>query len=246
MADQESPKSGFDKWKDTIDKAVGDPRWNAWDCEIQNAVSEYNRHLSGKGGYKALDWLLIKAMLWVESGAHHSEWRTKPMQIGVTGDPGLKALLSGGEGGDLILPAALKGQLTMTSVIARPEHNIRAGIGYLLMRMAKLEYREAASKDATEHQVTVRSGDSLDRIAKANGTTVETLRAMNRDTHMLRPGQVLKYRKASIQRQITGWRAINTGTIAQRYNGGGDPRYAEKLDYALAAIQRGPVAACAQ
>ncbi|VWC27593.1 peptidoglycan-binding protein [Burkholderia latens] len=55
MAVQAPSKTGFEKWQDGIDKAVGDTRWDSWDCEIRMAVDEYNRHLSGIAGYRPLD-----------------------------------------------------------------------------------------------------------------------------------------------------------------------------------------------
>lgn len=146
MAVQTISKTGMEKWQDGVDAAVQDPRWASHDCEIQTAVNEFNRHLSGIAGYVHLDWQIIKAMLWVESGPHKTEWNSKPMQIGVVGDPGLHSLLYGQEGGDLILPPAWRSKLTVGSVRTIPAHNIRAGIGYLLMRMASFEHR--ASKRA--------------------------------------------------------------------------------------------------
>ena len=246
MAVQAPSKAGFDKWQDGINKAVGDSKWNSWDCEIQMAVNEYNRHLSGTGGYMPLDWQLIKAMIWVESGANNSEWNIKPMQIGVPGDPGMTSLLSGNEGGDLILPPDLKGRLTTGTVRTIPAHNIRAGIGYLLMRMANFEYRSTLGADAKVYEIAVKPGDSLDKIAKAQGSTVDTLKKLNPTAAVLRPGQVLKYQKASVQRVITSWWHISTSLIAQRYNGGGDPNYAKKLDHALSLVRKGKAALCAQ
>ena len=70
MTVQTPTKTGFEKWQDGINKAVGDVRWDAWDCEIQTAVNEYNRHLSDTAGYFPLDWHFIKTMVWVESGAN--------------------------------------------------------------------------------------------------------------------------------------------------------------------------------
>ena len=61
------------------------------------------------------------------------------------------------------------------------------------------------------------------------------MKHLNPGAFVLRPGQVLKYRKSSIKRVIAGWSAINSTTIALRYNVG-DTAYREKLDYALAAI----------
>lgn len=244
MAAQTQPKTGFEKWQDGIDKAVGDARWNSWDCEMQVAVNEYNRHLYGIAGYVSLDWRLVKAMAWVESGAANSEWHSRPMRIGIPGDPGLASFLSGNEGGDLILPPAWKGRLTTSSVQAIPTHNIRAGIGYLLMKMANYEYRSVLSQDSRVYEITVKSGDSFEKIAKTQGSTVDILRQLNPTAAVLRPGQVLKYQKASVQRVIKSWRHISTTLMAQRYNGGGDPNYATKLDYALSALRRGKAVVC--
>lgn len=193
-----------------------------------------------------MDWQLIKAMVWVETGANNSEWNSKPMQIGVAGDPGLASFLSGNEGGDLILPPVWTARLTLESVRAIPAHNIRAGIGYLLMRMANFEYRTALAADTRTYEITVKPGDSLDKIARAQGSTIDTLRRLNPTAAVLRPGQVLKYQKAAIQRAITSWRHLSTTLMTQRYNGGGDPNYAKKLDYALSLGRTGKAARCGQ
>jgi hypothetical protein len=246
MTMQTSTRTGFERWQDGVSKAVSDAKWNSWDCEIQMAVNEYNRHLYGTAGYVTLDWQLIKAMLWVETGPHDPQWNAKPMRIGVAGDPGLASLLLAKEGGDLILPPACKGRLTMASVRTIPAYNIRAGIGYLLMRMAHFKYRSVLGADPEVYQIAVRPGDGLDKIAKAQGTTIDALKELNPTATVLRPGQVLKYRKASVQKAITGWRPISTTLIAERYNGGGDANYARKLDYAFSMVRKGKVALCEQ
>ncbi|MES2741149.1 MAG: LysM domain-containing protein [Pseudomonadota bacterium] len=238
MAAQAPPKTGLEKWKHGLSAAVGNSHWNSWDCEIQGAVNEYNRHLSGVADYMPLDWLIIKTMMWVETGAGNEQWNSKPMQIGVAGDPGLTSLLSGKEGGDLILPPNLKAVLTIASVRTIPAHNIRAGIGYLLMRMATFENRSVLSRDLKIYVISVKAGDSYEKIAKANGTTIEVLKKFNPMATVLRTGQTLKYQKSSIQRVITSWRHISTTLIAQRYNGGGDSFYANKLDYALVLVRK--------
>jgi hypothetical protein len=69
MATATKLKSGFEKWQDGINKAVGDAEWNVYDCEIQMAVNEFNGHLSGQSGYRPLDWQFIKAIVWTETGA---------------------------------------------------------------------------------------------------------------------------------------------------------------------------------
>lgn len=243
---QAPAKSGFEKWQDGLNNAVGDVRWNAYDCEIQMAVNEFNQHLASTPSYTPLDWQLIKAMVWTETGAMQAEWGIRPMQIGVAGDPGLVSFLSGKEGGDLILPPAWKGRLTAGSVRVIPGHNIRAGIGYLLMRMANTEYKTLPAADSKIYEVTTKPGDSMDKIARAHGSTTEHLKKLNPTANILRPGQSIKFQKASTRRIITGWRYISTSMIAQRYNGGGDPSYAKKLDFALGLIRQGKATACAQ
>jgi len=244
MAD--TPKSGFEKWQEGLKNSSGDASWDVYDCDIQTAVNEYNRHLSSTPGYSTLDWQMIKAMLWVESGAAHSEWRVKPMQIGVEGDPGMSSLLARDEGGEIILPPGLVGRMSSGTIRTNPAHNIRAGIGYLLMRMASFDHQSVREPGSRVEEVKVKPGDSLDRIASKNGSTLEIVRELNPGANVLRIDQVIKVQKGSVKKVVTGWRSITTNTIAQRYNGGGDPNYARKLDYALSLVKNGRNALCAQ
>jgi hypothetical protein len=39
---------------------------------------------------------------------------------------------------------------------------------------------------------------------------------------------------------------VTTTMIAQRYNGGGDPNYAKKLDFALEQVRKAKGVACTQ
>jgi len=246
MANPIPQKTGYEKWQGGLDKAVGDANWDIYDCEIQSAVGDFNRHLATTPGYIPVDWQLIKAMLWTETGAVNREWKSKPMQIGVQGDPGLTSLLSGKEGGDQILPPNVKDRLSVGAARTVPGYNIRAGIGYLLMRMAIFDYRTVMDDDTQEYQAIVKAHDSLDRVAKTNGTTVQILRDMNPKASAIRAGDKLLYKKAAVKLVIVGWRAITTGQVAQRYNGGGDPNYAKKLDYVLNLVRQGKLATCPQ
>jgi len=45
----------------------------------------------------------------------------------------------------------------------------------------------------------------------------------------------VQYRKAKMQRRITGWRLLSAATLAARYNVG-DASYAEKLAYVKALL----------
>jgi len=232
-------KSGFDIWKEMIDQAHNDGAWNSHDRIIMDAVNEINKHLTKTPGFKALDWQLIKAMTWVETGAQSSEWTKKPMQIGVANDPGLSSLLSGKEGGEVVLPPAWVKEIGLASVRTNPAHNIKAGVGYLMMRMAYFENKSMIVTPLLPYEVIVKPGESLESIARREGSTVDILKELNPDARkMIFPKQKLKVRKGSIQKVISGWREITTVTVAQRYNGGGDPKYREKLDYALSAVRK--------
>jgi hypothetical protein len=234
-----APKSPYELWQATIDGALTDSRWHAYDCDIQRIVSQFNRHLAGTAGYVPLDWQFIKAMVWTESGGPDSRaWRDNPIQIGNPGDPGLAALFSKNEGGELIIPPELQGKLTIAATRTSPQMNIGAGVAYLLMRHAAYGFATVLDeKDKAFFDVVVKSGDTLEKIAKSNGTTVDMLKKCNNKTLALHPGQFLKYQKASIQKIITRWSAVNPTSIARLYNVG-DPAYAKKLMYCLSIMQK--------
>jgi len=239
-------KSRHQLWQDTIDQSRKDPRWHNYDCDIKRIVREFNQHLSGQGGYRPFDWRLIKAMIWTESGGpDNRSWKRNPMQIGNPGDPGLRALLSGDEGGNLILPPELAKTLTESNARSTPQMNIRAGTAYLLMRLARFNTVSVIEVLDSVHTIEVRRGDTLSKIARINGTTVETLKALNREAVALSPGMMLKFKKAAMRKMIAGWDQVTTSRIAQRYNVG-DPGYAGKLNYCLAVMKnQSEVAPCA-
>ncbi|KJJ94391.1 peptidoglycan-binding protein [Burkholderiaceae bacterium 26] len=241
---QVKPKTDFERWQDYINTSAQHPdRWNGYDCDIQSAVAEYNRYLMGNAGYLPLDWQIVKAMVWVETGADSEAWQTKPMQIGNLGDPGLNTLLRGEEGSDLIVPPAIRTRLNAGLARTVPAWNIRAGIGYLLTRMAKFDVRSVRDTDDKVYEVTVKAGDSLDKIARAQGSTLAEMRALNPNAATLKPGQVVKYRKAALRKVIAGWRPVTTQNIAVLYNHG-DAAYIRKLDYVLTLIPKIGTAAC--
>ncbi|WP_420994411.1 LysM peptidoglycan-binding domain-containing protein [Cupriavidus sp. 30B13] len=238
--------AGRDRWREGIDNATGNEKWDMHDCCIRSVVDEFNGHLADQPHYFPLDWHLIKAMIWVETGAGSPLWEQNPIQMGNPGDPGLNALLDGKEGGDLILPLALRGVLNRGSVSTSTKNNIRAGVGYLLMRLADFAIKSIPNSDRRTYEVKVRPGDNLDRIARMQGTTIEMMKALNPGAHILRPGQTLMYRKASMKKVIVGWKPRTTSNIARYYNGGGDARYAEKLSYVLPLIRQRNITTCVQ
>lgn len=174
--DQAKP-DGLEKWKQGVRQAPTNPRWSEHDSTIQLIVTQYNTFLKDTPGFRPLDWQLIKAMTWVETGANSPAWKTKPLQIGVSTDPGLGALFSGQEGGDLIVPPGMK--LSKAGAQVDYVQNIRAAVGYLLMRMAQFDFKTILDADTTLGHVTVKDGDNLSKIARERGTTVDMLTTMN-------------------------------------------------------------------
>jgi hypothetical protein len=215
------------KWTKTVDDGISNKKWDEYDETIKSEVDDYNRRFSLK-----LDWKIFKALLWVESGGPSSSaWTTRPMQIGNKGDPGYAVVRDGKEAAGLIMSDKLK--VDIKGDINKPELNIRAGIAYALTRLVKSEMQSVDDpKDTTVYEYTVAPGDSFDRIAKNVGSTVASMQKQNPTVKMLQPKQKVKYRKASIQRVITGWMTVDTANLASRYNVG-DASYKEKLDYVL-------------
>ncbi len=127
-----------------------------------------------------------------------------------------------------------------------PAYNIRAAIGYLLMRLANFSMQSVPDPDRRTYEISVKTGDSLDKIARQQGSTIDTLRALNPGIGTLRPGQVLKYRKAAIRKVIIGWQPMTTAHVGRLYNTKAPDTYAKKLDYALATIQQRKEPVCAR
>jgi LysM repeat protein len=223
------------KWKDSVEPGVTDAAWDKYDSVIQIEIAASNLRLKNIPGYKTVDWKVVKAMIWVESGANSPAWNTAPIQIGVPGDPGLGVLQRGENGSDLIMTTDLANRVKNTQLVSTdPNLNIQAGIAYLFTQMSKSEIISVVD-DPSVLNYTVAAGDSLDKISKKLGTTVDNLKSQNPGAGaMIHPKDVLKYQKAMMKRQIMGWRDFNVmTTIADRYNGGGDPDYAAKLVYVL-------------
>lgn len=226
----------FDLWKNTIDAAKTDPAWAGYDAAIKETVDTYNTHLASAKNFRKLNWKLIKAMVWTESGGPtNPAWKSRPIQIGNAGDPGLAALLSGTEGGELILPPPLAKALTANTAAAQPLANIQAGVGYLLMRAAKYGFANVEDPDDPVHDYVVKSGDSFSRIAGQNGSTTQELQALNPGIQVIHPGQHISIKKAQIVKQIIDFLVLDTATVAKLYNNH-DLRYADKLDYCLSII----------
>ena len=223
-----------DKWKATVRAGIDDPAWDEYDGVIKLEISGYAVRFSVALKLPHVDWLLVKAMLWTESGGpSNPSWKTRPLQIGNPGDPAYAVLKSGAEGSARILTPELA-QAVRTQ-IDDPKVNVKAGIGYLYTRMARFDLQSIVDEaDPKVYVHTVKAGENLSRIAAAVGTTVAELERSNpTKRQVLQPTDQLNYRKARMGLVVSGWRPFTSMQIAERYNGGGDPEYAAKLDYLM-------------
>lgn len=224
------------KWKDTVNQGIKDAVWDKYDDTIKTEVTSYKTRFI-KTSIPTVNWLYLKAMLWTESGGPSNKaWETRPMQIGNPGDPGLKTLKDGAEGSNIIMEKSLH-QAIKSNPINEPVINIKAGIAYLYTRMAISEIKSVKdTRDKRIYEYTVVGGDTLVKIAKKKGTTVDELKSMNpQAVALIKPRQKLKYHKAMMDRVIVRWRLFTAQNIAQRYNVG-DPSYAEKLEYLVKEV----------
>jgi hypothetical protein len=228
-------------WKRTIDDGFADAAHHQWDQVVRAEVGDYDRRLAGTPGYVPVDWTLILAMIWVESGGPKKrEWFQRVMQFGNPGDGGYPALRSREGATSLIVPAAVLARVDAAEqdrrVLDDPTLNIQGGIGYLFTRMVRSEegtIPDAADTELHHHVVSARQHDTGSSIAAREGTTLDELRRDNPGVNLdrLHDGQDLVFHKAHVGRKITGWSVFDEATVARRYNGGGDPNYAEKLLY---------------
>lgn len=226
------------KWKDTMDKATTDPTWDGYDGVIKKEVAYYKSKFATKPALPHVDWLILKAMLWNESGGpSNPHWKARPLQIGNKGDPALKVLLNGKEGSHLVAAPVLIQDLK-AGKINDPTVNVRAGLAYLYTRMANFAHESVLDpKDKKRYEYKVVGGDNLSKIAQKVGTTISELTAMNlKAAKMIHPNDVLYYHKASIVMVIKGWRTFDVKTVAKRYNGDGDRFYEAKLIYILKQV----------
>ena len=247
-----------EQWKDGINKAYESVKataqkcaknksggcqvdaWNKWDEEIRTTVNAFNDYLSATTpNFRSLDWRYIKAMLWTESGAKDKAWDSRPMQFGNRGDKGKVELLSPDPikkiEYELIVPKKYRTNLDTGA------HNIHQGVAYLFKKLANFDFKLIYDPDPTTYFITVKQGDTLAKIAKANNTDIEILKNMNPEVVNplnLKPNMKLKYRKGARKRVITGWKDISTMSTAKNYNGNGDPTYCARLNYVLQLLRK--------
>lgn len=203
--------------------------WDEYDTQIQLVTGVYNRHLAGVSSFPTLDWQVVKAICWVESGAVNPAWKTAPMQIGVNGDPGLRELLTSPTG-KLILPPEYAKVLTVSNVPVNGNLNIEAGVGYVLkiMAMFGMQADPAAAPAPTPVATPTPAPAPPVPAGVAAHHPVHGQAAHHKLHHAAKP-------KVHSHLAIVGWRPFTLQWIAKHYNAG-DGNYADKLQFSLDLI----------
>ena len=227
------------KWSATMTAALKDQRSSMYDKTIQTELDEYQRRFASTPGFSKLSFALFKALMLTESGGPTSAaWNTKPCQIGNLGDPGYAVLVDHAENSAIIMSPQLQADIASKPINA-PILNIRAAIALTLVKAAL--FRRQSEVDATDqslHEHIVIKGDSFGRISRTERTTVPEIKLSNPTVGAnLKPKQKLNFHRAHMVTQIIGWRPITPQFLADYYNGGGDPLYAEKISFVMEKIQ---------
>jgi exosome complex RNA-binding protein Rrp4 len=114
------------------------------------------------------------------------------------------------------------------------------------MRLANYEFQSVPNAGSRIVTRIVRVGDSLDRIARLEGSTTDWLKHLNHGIGVIRAGDIVHVQPAAMVRTITGWRQITAKLLQARYNGDRDLRYAQKIEHALAIVRSVGISACAR
>lgn len=214
--------------------------WNAYNQDIQSTVSAYNSYLQNTPGFSQLDWHLVKAMVWAETGPYALEhqWEKAPMQSANPGDLGWPDLMRQRDKMQDIVPPSLRS--AVASARLTPQNNLAAGIAILLLHAAIWGPKIIVDKKNVK-TVTTQKNDSLYAIARRLGITEQVLKDMkNSGTRLdpLRPGMVLKYAPAKTVIAITGWRSISPQSTYALYNHHPGSGYGEKVQFLYDLIKR--------
>lgn len=198
----------FDKWTRQISSVYKHPIWNIYDADIQRIVNSFDQFNSPKGaGYVPPRWQLIKAQLWVETGAGSDYWKMLPMQIGMKGDQGVLDVLDYNHVHrvSLVTPPDIRRHLDLATIRSNPVVNIEAGLTLLHLKMAFF----ASCPKPVEH--THFAGHHQQKAPAHQPVHHES------------------------EAYVTAWRPFNPVTLYQQYNVG-DAAYAAKLNFCMDLI----------
>ncbi len=208
------------------------------DGRIKRWVDYWNTKFENVGGYKKIEYGLVKRMALVESGGDpNNAWLINPLQIGNGSDPGLGVLQREEENTKLIgdfsdlkdiKPAKREnGRWDYSNTGIDADLSFFGGLGWLLHKAAIYGFKQVEEGEILEYEI--KEGDTYGGIASSLGTIVKNLLEHNEtDPKKLQIGQIIKYKKTKNVCCITGWRDWKTALV--RYNGGGDSNYLKKID----------------
>ena len=188
---------------------------NVYNDLIEENVSEFNK----KHG-RNLDSDLVRAVMITESGSplhRDNAFKYDPLQIANPGSYAIKVLGNGREHTTLIgdfdnlkgkrkTPRDKEGELDYSNSNMTAEDSIEGGVGWLFHKAAI--YNERVVEKGNVINYKVKSGDSFWKIARKNGSTIETLRKYNPDIipEKMQVGAKINFRKAKREIYISGWR----------------------------------------
>ncbi len=228
-----------------------EPAWSVYDSDIAATVKIYNDYLARQKGFGSLNPMLTKAMCWTETGAGSTKWKSRPMQIGNSGDAGLFELLKTSPKNKLMLPPVFyKGgslELTSSNVRTIPVYNIRAGVGYLLLRACTYKATPQLLDQGRFFSDVVQRNDNFARIALRDQTTIDELRLQNPSVRpiALKPWTTIKFHHFAQYSELS-FVPINPLQAAVTYNNADVVSYVKKIEYCLWVLQGGASAADAQ
>lgn len=206
-------------------------------------IDKHYRKYAEKLGNLPFSQEAVKAVMRVESG-NSKAFFYDPMQIANEGDPALDVLINSLENTYLITDEEFRKKLKTKKKTPwiktkkagyrdysrsnmEPETSIEGGIAWLIHKAAVYSFRDIEEGEFFAYRAE--KGDTLDRIAKKQGTTMNTILKYNPETNAksLRAGEILSLKKARARAYISGWRSQEDAI--KRYNGGGDPHYVRKV-----------------
>jgi hypothetical protein len=225
---------------------------NSYDGIIDKVLGEYEERIGSLPSDKETVKKYVKAMMITESSTTPEAFLHDPMQITNVSDPAYGVLVRGDEGTDLITSPEFRRRLatkTRTPWVKTTkgghrnysnsnmdaETSIEGGIAWFLHYAAN--YKMIVVEDGVLSSYSIRKGDTLDKIAKGQNTTTETIMKYNPKLNPknLKIGVALMLKPAKKVEIVGSWKDLPSAV--ERYNGvgsgAGDPRYMEKINDAL-------------
>lgn len=207
------------------------PEYHLYDTQIVELTKIYNALFKDKPGHTPLDPYVVKSMIMQESATNPGAYMHDPMQISNKGDFGLSELQKPDIYRRLGIPdlsdrykaftptPRKRGTLDYSAATAMQSRaSIEGGIIFLYDKYSNYGKEIMETGEVFDH--TLAKGETFDSIAKKEGSTIATIKALNPtlNPRKLRIGTVIQIRKAS-KLPVTWEKAVDL------YNGEGVRNY---------------------